>query len=45
MMRRSRKASFLCDLRKNGKRNSFVALVIKFKSNFITGKFETKAQI
>lgn len=23
----------------------FVALVVKFESNFITGKFETKAQI
>ena len=44
MIRRSRKASF-CVLQKNGKRNFLVALVIKFDSNFITGKFEIKAQI
>ena len=30
---------------KNGKRNFLVALVIKFESNFITGKFETMAKI
>ena len=45
MMRRSQKASFLCSYRKNGKRNFFSSIINKIDSNFITGKFETMAQI
>ena len=45
MMRRSRKASFFGFIEKTEKEIFLVALVIKFESNFITGKFETKAQI
>ena len=36
---------FYVVIEKNGKRNFLVALVIKFDSNFITGKFETMIQI
>lgn len=39
------KASFLCSYRKNGKRNFFSSIINKIDSNFITGKFETMAQI
>ena len=44
-MMKKPKGFFFYGYRKNGKRNFLVALVIKFDSNFITGKFETKAQI
>ena len=36
---------FMCFMEKTEKEIFLVALVIKFESNFVTGKFETMAQI
>ena len=46
MMKKKPKGFFFMWVTKKTEKEIFlVALVIKFDSNFITGKFETKAQI